>query len=92
MLRFWPTGYALMPDDDSNGSSGAVPIWTGSLIHERLRRGSWPFNVLTASPEEDGSALDLAAAGEPMAWRVLTVPGGARCEGRPVTLIASQQR
>lgn len=93
VLRFWPTGYALMPSGGGgNGSSGAVPIWTGSLIHERLRRGSWPFNVLTASPEEDGSALDLAAAGEPMAWRVLTVPGGARCEGRPVTLIASEKR
>ncbi|RQH05462.1 VTT domain-containing protein [Paraburkholderia dinghuensis] len=87
VLRFWPTGYALGPE---NGGA-AVPIWTGSVIHERLRRGSWPFNVLTAIPEEDGSPLDLMAPGEPAEWRVLTVPGGSGCQGRPVTLIVSEK-
>jgi hypothetical protein len=87
VLRFWPTGYALGGIDDG----GAVPIWTGSLIHERLRRGSWPFNVLTASPEENGSALYLTTPGGPAEWRVLTVPGGIGCKGRPVTLIVSDK-
>jgi undecaprenyl-diphosphatase len=86
VLRFWPTGYALQPE----GGGGAVPIWTGSLIHERLRRESWPFNVLTTAPAQNAGAIDLTAQGEPAQWHVLTVPGGIGCEGRPVTLIVSR--
>lgn len=87
VLRLWPTGYALGAAVDG----GAVPIWTGSLIHERLRRGSWPFNVLTATTEENGGALDLTTPGGPAQWRVLTLPGGIECKGRPVTLIVSEK-
>lgn len=88
VLRFWPTGYALRPE----GGGPAMPIWTGSLIHERLRRASWPFNVLTTSADEDGTEPDLAAPGEPAPWRVLQMPGTVGCEGRPVTLIVSGPR
>ncbi|QBR00557.1 VTT domain-containing protein [Paraburkholderia pallida] len=31
----------------SAGGADLTPIWVGSLVHERLRRASWPFNVLT---------------------------------------------
>jgi len=86
VLRFWPTGYALQPD----GGGAEVPVWVGSLVHERLRRESWPFNVLTAALAEDAGAIDLTAPGEPAEWHVLTVPGGIGCEGRPVTLIVSR--
>lgn len=88
VLRFWPTGYALRP----GGGAPVVPIWTGSLVHERLRRASWPFNVLTGYGDEENTTPDLAAPGEPAPWRELTVPGGVSCDGRPVTLIVSDDR
>ncbi|WP_245616581.1 VTT domain-containing protein [Paraburkholderia acidipaludis] len=91
VLRFWPTGYALKNGDGGNGA-GTVPIWTGSLIHEQLRRASWPFNILSASPEEGTIAPPLAAPGQSAPWRVLQVPGGVGCEGRPVMLIVSGNR
>jgi membrane protein DedA with SNARE-associated domain len=85
VLRFWPSGYAVRPE----GGGVELPIWTGSLIHERLRRASWPFNVLTTYAEEDGSPADLAAPGQPPNWHVLTMPRTVGCEGRPITLIVS---
>ncbi|WP_028228172.1 VTT domain-containing protein [Paraburkholderia ferrariae] len=88
VLRFWPTGYALRPE----GGGATVPIWTGSLIHERLRRASWPFNVLVSYPDEDGVEPDLAPHVQPAPWRVLHVPGAVGCDGRPVTLITSGAR
>lgn len=86
VLRFWPTGYALAPRDGAE----PTPIWVGSLIHERLRRGSWPFNVLTSYTETD--AADLSAPGQPAGWRTLVLPGEVGCEGRPVKLIVQQGR
>ena len=87
VLRFWPTGYALPADGDGT----AVPIWGGSLMHERLRRVSWPFNVLVALPEEHGIALGLPTSGEPEAWQVMTKPANPACDGRAVTLIVSER-
>ncbi|MEK6295903.1 MAG: LssY C-terminal domain-containing protein, partial [Paraburkholderia tropica] len=90
VLRFWPTGYAL--------ASADTPIWVGSLVHERLRRASWPFNVLTTYVDRDNDGSDqvrrpdLAAPGEPPGWRVMTMPGSEGCEGRPVMLVVSGGR
>ena len=92
VLRFWPSGYAVAADG-SPGSAGddeAVPLWSGSLVHERLRRESWPFNVLIAAPEQHGIALGLATSGGSAAWRVMTRSNSRACDGRPVTLIAAQ--
>ncbi|CAG9244005.1 Undecaprenyl-diphosphatase [Paraburkholderia unamae] len=104
VLRFWPSGYALAPRGGSgaNGANGSAavagiangheptPVWVGSLIHERLRRGSWPFNAIATYPDAD--ATDLAAPGQPPGWRTLTLPGAVGCEGRPVKLIVQAGR
>jgi hypothetical protein len=88
VLRFWPSGYALAPRKD--GKDGEpTPVWVGSLIHERLRRGSWPFNVITTYADEAG---DLSAPGQPAGWRTLTLPGQTGCEGRPVKLVVQGGR
>lgn len=87
VLRFWPTDYALAPRQDGGANA---PVWVGSLVHERLRRASWPFNVVTTYT--DNAAVDLAAPGAPPGWRVLTLPGATGCEGRPVKLIVQANR
>lgn len=94
VLRFWPTGYALKTGNAGTGGAnvGVVPIWTGSLIHEQLRRASWPFNILSAYPDESGIGPALATPGKNAPWRVLHVPGGVGCEGRPVMLVVSGHR
>jgi membrane protein DedA with SNARE-associated domain len=106
VLRFWPTGYAIEASAGtgagtgtaaaSSNAPGLTPIWVGSVVHERLRRGSWPFNVLTTYTDRDGSdhnaGPDLTAPGQPAAWRAVTMPGSEGCEGRPVTLIVSGRR
>jgi|GEM_PF-72830 len=83
----------------SPGAPELTPIWVGSLVHERLRRASWPFNVLTTYTDSAGKAdsaghagPDLAAPGQPAGWRAITMPGSEGCEGRPVTLIVSGGR
>ncbi|QGZ64031.1 VTT domain-containing protein [Paraburkholderia acidisoli] len=99
VLRFWPTDYALAPDKEG---AAPTPLWVGSLVHERLRRASWPFNVVTpytdkaADKSADRAAATsdpahgephLSAPGTPPGWRVITLPGDTGCEGRPVKLI-----
>jgi hypothetical protein len=71
-----------------------TPIWVGSLVHERLRRASWPFNVLTTYVDRGhGTQLALNAnGGPPTGWRVITMPGSEGCEGRPVMLVVSGGR
>lgn len=44
VLRFWRSGYAIAGDK----GEVATPVWIGSLVHERLRTSSWPFNILHA--------------------------------------------
>ena len=106
VLRFWPTGYAIerragttaaaTPTAPASGSPELTPIWVGSLVHERLRRASWPFNVLATYTDNAANARDagpdLAAPGQPASWRAITMPGSEGCEGRPVTLIVSGGR
>ncbi|HTR08361.1 MAG TPA: VTT domain-containing protein [Paraburkholderia sp.] len=90
VLRFWPSGYALAPRHGNANGGEPTPIWIGSLIHERLRRGSWPFNVLTSYTEPE--VTDLSAPGQPAGWRTLALPGEMGCEGRPVKLIVQEGR
>jgi hypothetical protein len=83
VLRFWPTRYAVA---HPNGVS-PTPIWLGSLVHERLRRPSWPFNVLRPDRQLD---LMVNEQGESSPWHGLEVARSAGCGGVPVTLIASR--
>jgi hypothetical protein len=69
-----------------NSSAPAAPIWLGSLVHERLRRQSWPFNVLR--PDKQIDPL-ISVEGEETGWRELEVSSSAGCEGVRVTLIDS---
>ncbi|CAM2184156.1 membrane-associated protein [Paraburkholderia sacchari] len=89
VLRFWPTGYALAPAQTANDAV-PTPIWVGSVVHERLRRASWPFNMLvTYAGSHDDTGPVLAAPGQPAGWRAITKPGSEGCEGRSMTLIVS---
>ncbi|PLZ04222.1 phosphoesterase [Burkholderia sp. WAC0059] len=81
VLRFWPTRYVLTPGDDG----AAVPIWLGSFSHERLRRPSWPFNVL--APGTDDDETRRFAADPPAGWHALARSDPLRCDGRPITLL-----
>jgi len=82
VLRFWPTDYAVQRKSDAP----ATPIWLGSLVHERLRRPSWPFNVLR--PDRQVDPL-ISVQGQASAWRELEVSSISGCEGVRVTLIDS---
>lgn len=82
VLRFWPTDYAVQ----RKSGTPAAPIWLGSLVHERLRRPSWPFNVLR--PDRQVDPL-ISVPGQASAWRELEVSSIAGCEGARVTLIDS---
>jgi undecaprenyl-diphosphatase len=83
VLRFWPTGYAI----ERKGSAPATPIWLGSLVHERLGRPSWPFNMLR--PDKQIDPLISSVDGHSNAWRELEISSSAGCEGVRVTLIDS---
>jgi membrane protein DedA with SNARE-associated domain/membrane-associated phospholipid phosphatase len=85
VLRFWPTQYALA---EPNGMP-PMPIWLGSLVHERLQRPTWPFNVLRPDRQLD---LMVNEHGETSPWHGLEVARSAGCGGVPVTLIASRTR
>ncbi|WP_052391746.1 VTT domain-containing protein [Paraburkholderia bannensis] len=72
-----------------------TPIWVGSMVHERLRRASWPFNVLTTYVDHDHRTpivLDGKSGGPPAGWRAVTMPGSEGCEGRAVMLVVSGGR
>ncbi len=83
VLRFWPTQYAVT----HRGGQPPTPIWLGSLVHERLLRPSWPFNVLRPDRRLDSM---IAAHGEASPWSGLEVARSAGCGGIPVTLVASE--
>jgi membrane protein DedA with SNARE-associated domain len=83
VLRFWPTDYAV---ERAHGAP-AVPIWLGSLVHERLRRPSWPFNMLR--PDKQIDPLISVEGKGTGAWRELEVSNSVGCEGTRVTLIDS---
>ena len=85
VLRFWPTQYAVA----HRGGQPPTPIWLGSLIHERLLRPSWPFNVLR--PDKRIEQM-IAEHGEASPWSGLEVARSAGCGGIPVTLVASERQ
>ncbi|HXZ07449.1 MAG TPA: LssY C-terminal domain-containing protein, partial [Paraburkholderia sp.] len=83
VLRFWSTDYAIT----LRNSASPVPVWLGSVIHERLVRPSWPFNVLR--PDRRRDALTLERGNTPL-WHDLQVARYEGCAGVMVTLIASK--
>jgi undecaprenyl-diphosphatase len=85
VLRFWPTRYAL----ERRGSASPTPIWLGSLVHEHLRRSSWPFNVLRPDREVEPMAPGHSDAS---AWQGLEVARSIGCGGVQVALIESDAR
>ncbi|CAB3763005.1 bifunctional DedA family/phosphatase PAP2 family protein [Paraburkholderia humisilvae] len=80
VLRFWQTGYAVQ----RKAGAPATPIWLGSLVHERLLRPSWPFNVLYTDHRIDPMIADQ---GRPE-WQEFQMSRGMGCKGVPITLIA----
>ncbi|RFU45121.1 bifunctional DedA family/phosphatase PAP2 family protein [Paraburkholderia sp. DHOC27] len=82
VLRFWPTGYAI----ERQHGAPPTPIWLGSLVHERLRRPTWPFNVLR--PDKQMDPL-ISSEGKETAWHGLEILSSPGCEGMRVTLIDS---
>jgi undecaprenyl-diphosphatase len=85
VLRFWRTNYAVARRD----GVAPTPIWLGSLVHERLLRPSWPFNVLRTDRQLDPLITSKSHDGE---WRELELFSSMGCTGIPVTLIASNER
>ncbi|KXU94258.1 phosphoesterase [Caballeronia megalochromosomata] len=83
VLRFWPTHYAVR---QAEGAPPA-PIWLGSVVHERLRRPSWPFNVLRPDRRVDPMAFDH---GEGSPWRGIEIASSAGCGSVPVMLVESR--
>lgn len=85
VLRFWPTQYAVA----HRGGRPPTPIWLGSLVHERLLRPSWPFNVLRRDRRIDSMIADHTEASP---WSGLEVARSTGCVGIPVTLVASERQ
>ncbi|PQV44201.1 bifunctional DedA family/phosphatase PAP2 family protein [Paraburkholderia sp. BL21I4N1] len=82
VLRFWPSGYAVQ----NERGTAPVPIWVGSLEHERLNRQSWPLNILraknAAAPELDAGDAWPESSGAEVLTRL-------DCRGTPVLLLIS---
>jgi len=85
VLRFWPSGYALRRE-----SGPPTPIWVGTLVYERLRRPSWPFNVLAQYPGDQ--RRPIADGDGPPGWLRIVLPASEGCAGRPVTLLVPDAR
>jgi undecaprenyl-diphosphatase len=82
VLRFWRTKYAV----ERRGGQPPTPIWLGSVVHERLLRPTWPFNVLRP---DTGVESMIASHGDKSPWRDLEMARSAGCGGILVTLVAS---
>jgi membrane protein DedA with SNARE-associated domain len=83
VLRFWQTGYAV----ERRGGGPPAPIWLGSLVHERLLRPSWPFNVLRTDRRID----PLVAEQRAHDWSGFEMSSSIGCQDIPITLIATAQ-
>ena len=83
VLRFWPTNFVV----EHRGGQAPTPIWLGALVHERLVRPTWPFNVLRP---DKGVASMISTHGDGSPWQDLEVARSAGCGGIPVTLVASE--
>ncbi|GAB2902060.1 bifunctional DedA family/phosphatase PAP2 family protein [Paraburkholderia jirisanensis] len=81
VLRFWPSGYVVR----HKAGAPATPIWLGSMVHERLLRPSWPFNVLRTDRQFDPM---ISAQGK-ADWQAFELSSSVGCKGIPVTLIAT---
>ncbi|OXC76239.1 bifunctional DedA family/phosphatase PAP2 family protein [Caballeronia sordidicola] len=82
VLRFWPSGYVI--DDGNHGRT--MPLWQGSLVHERLFRASWPINILHTDAE---AQADPKGQGRWLAGSGVRVPVTKNCHGIPITLLTS---
>ncbi|WP_244828688.1 bifunctional DedA family/phosphatase PAP2 family protein [Caballeronia sp. TF1N1] len=83
VLRFWPTNYAL----GMGARAQPMPIWLGSVVHERIRRPTWPFNVLRPDLRGDPMAFDRGASSP---WGGIEIANSAGCGGIPVMLVESR--
>ncbi|MDQ0624910.1 MULTISPECIES: bifunctional DedA family/phosphatase PAP2 family protein [Paraburkholderia] len=79
VLRFWPSGYAV-----DNGTS-AVPLWIGSIAHERLSRASWPLNLVRVDRQLSRDETGVKLNGKEGVAVLATVS----CRGVPVSLLAA---
>jgi membrane-associated phospholipid phosphatase len=84
VLRFWPTQYAV----ERRGGQPPTPIWLGSVVHERLLRPTWPFNILR--PDKGAESM-IRSRGEESPWRDLEVARSAGCGSIMVTLVESDK-
>lgn len=83
VLRFWPTNYELR----EHPGAPPTPIWLGSVVHERIRRPSWPFNVLRPDRRVDPMAFDHGADSP---WKGIEIASTAGCGSVPVMLVESR--
>ncbi|BAN25780.1 VTT domain-containing protein [Caballeronia insecticola] len=83
VLRFWPTNYEVR----ERPGAPPTPIWLGSVVHERLRRPSWPFNVLRPDRRIDPMAFDH---GKGSPWQGIEIASSAGCGSVPVMLVESR--
>lgn len=83
VLRFWRSDYAVERRD----GAAPTPIWLGSLVHERLVRPSWPFNVVRTDRQLDA----MISSSKAPEWNGLEVGHSMGCTDIPVTLIASEE-
>ncbi|SAK94108.1 VTT domain-containing protein [Caballeronia ptereochthonis] len=83
VLRFWPTNYEVR----ERPGATPTPIWLGSVVHERLRRPSWPFNVLRPDRRVDPMAFDHGKASP---WQGIEIARSAGCGSVPVMLVESR--
>ena len=83
VLRFWPTHYVVRAGPDAT----PAPIWLGSVVHERLRRPSWPFNTLRPDRHDDTAALNRS---DTSSWRGIEIASSAGCGNVPVMLVESR--
>ncbi|WP_244816500.1 bifunctional DedA family/phosphatase PAP2 family protein [Caballeronia sp. Lep1P3] len=83
VLRFWPTRYAVK----TRAGANPTPIWLGSVVHERLRRPSWPFNVLRPDRRVDPMA---SVRGDGSPWEGIEIANSAGCGSVPVMLVESR--
>lgn len=83
VLRFWSTQYEVRERPDV----APTPIWLGAVVHERIRRPSWPFNVLRPDRRVDPMAFDH---GKNSPWQGIEIASSAGCGDVPVMLVESR--
>ncbi|MDR5783942.1 VTT domain-containing protein [Caballeronia sp. LZ065] len=83
VLRFWSTQYEVR----ERSGAAPTPIWLGAVVHERIRRPSWPFNVLRPDRRVDPMAFDH---GKNSPWQGIEIARSAGCGDVPVMLVESR--